>query len=558
MRIPSDRNDKERFLRLIIDSCMASQEERMTLYEKRRRYFLFGQNVETKVKYNSLKSHIKLVSSFLFSPDGLTYNITPPNDSDDNTIQQFLALQDDWNKDVHDSGIADTFADAVLWALNFDTMVIKVGWNDITKQATGKLVEPSSFGVYREDDTDFSNQPAMNHTFLLDYDEACSRLIKAGRADRIGDLQVDTTQSESGLPAALQQIIVSATAGSNLLTGNIMGTIDSGFEEGAHFTPKVNASLVRFHETWVWDDDAQDWRIFHSLQGPILLSDSGDTIKILEEKTKSSFDSKTNWFLEKTNPFVPITPFTLYNYFWGDCHQEDIIPLQNWSTTRLEQIDEILKRQDDPAKVFSGFQGIADEKAEALGGPGSWVADAMPGAKVEELRPPMPEDLFREFNEITGLMMQASGLTEVTAGKSSGGARGGQQQKQMQITGGGQIRRVAVGLEGALVRLGDIGIRLKMKNDDSRLKTQAGEFLAAQLPDEFSIRVAGHSHSPLFTTETKELASILFKAQAIDQEGLVRLLNPPEIENILHSLKQRQAAAAQQAAMHPEESKKKK
>lgn len=556
MKIPNSLPEKERFLRYVIDTCMASREERRSLYEKRRRYFLFGQNMEQKVRFNRLKSHMKLVSSFLFSPDGLTYNVAPPKNADEQTQQKFLALQDDFNEDIHESGISDMFGEAVTCALNFDTMILKVGWNDITGQPFVKMVEPACFGVYREDDPDFSSQTAMNHTFLLDYDEACERLVRAGKADRIPHLQIDGVSAESGLPPMLQQMIITATGGENL-SGNIMGSINPSYEEGARFHAKTSAPMVRFHETWIWDTDSEDYRIFHSLDGPVLLSDSKDSVKIIKDSQgnkKTKLDSETNWYLKKQNPFVPITPLMLYNYFWGDCHQEDIIPLQNWSTERLIQIDELLGKQVDPAKVLSGFQGIPDEKAEALGGPGTWVADSMPGAKVDELKPQMPEDLFREFNEIGGLMMEASGLTEVVSGKSSGGARGGQQQKQMQITGGGQIKKVALGLESPLTRLGDLVMKLKMKNDDSQIKMPDNtEFVAAQVGEEFTMKVAGHSHSPLFTMTTQELATTLFKAQAIDQEWLIRLLNPPEKANLLHSLKRRQEAAAKEKAMHPEE-----
>lgn len=559
MKIPSNVADKEYFLRLIIDSCMASQQERRSLYEKRRRYFLYGQDADQKVRFNRLKSHIKLVASFLFSPDGLVYNIAPPKNADENSIQKFLALQDDFNEDVHDSGIADVYSEAVLWALNFDSMVVKLGWNDTSSQMFAELVEPSSFGVYREDKNDFSTQPAMNHTFMLDYDDACSRLIRAGRADKIQDLQIEGQSAENGLPPILNQMIISATGGSNV-QGNIMGTVNPDYESTPTFQAKVNAPLVRFHETWIWDDDAEDYRIFHSLAGPVLLSDSKDTIDAILKSQKKGvkFNSSTNWFLERENPFIPIVPYSLYNYFWGDCHQEDIIPLQNWSSERLIQIDELLEQNVDPAKSFAGYQGLADEKMSTFGEAGSYVADAMPGAQVQEHRPPINDDLFREFNEIGSLMMEASGLTEAVAGKSSGGARGGAQQKQLQITGGGQIRKVAIGLEKSLVRMGDIGLKLKMKNDPNHIKLPDGEeFIAAQVDNEFSMRVDGHSHSPLFTMESREIAEVLFKAQAIDQEWLIRMINPTQRQNLLHSLRLRAAAAAKEKAMHPEEAHKK-
>jgi hypothetical protein len=97
------------------------------------------------------------------------------------------------------------------------------------------------------------------------------------------------------------------------------------------------------------------------------------------------------------------------------------------------------------------------------------------------------------------------------------------------------------------VRLGDIGVKLKMKNDDEPIRTDSKEipeFVASQVTNNFTMRVAGHSHSPLFTMETEELATLLFKAKAIDQEGLIRMTNSPYKDQLIHSLHKRQKAEA--------------
>lgn len=550
MKIPESWASRQELVQYVIGVCMASSDDRRAMYERRRRYFLYGQNANIKVKFNRLKSHLKLVASFLFSPDGLVYNVAPPRSADDYTIQQMLALQDDFNEDIHDSGLADSFSEAVQWALNFDTMFLKMGWNDISGHSFGRLVEPSSVGFWREDDPDFSAQQAINHRFSLDYDEAVRRLTRAGQADKI-DMITQTDQPEqTGLSDVMQSIIISAVQGTGL-SESITGRAETDFEASPLFLPKLTAPLVTFDETWIWDEDAADFRIFHSLAGgTILLTDSRDTIGAIKKagvdhlgRKADGYLSKTNWFLEKQNPFVPITPYTLYNYAWGDAHMEDIIPLQEWSTERLTQIAETLTAQVDPLRTAHGMTGLIDEKMDIDNG--GFYADDNPASKLEEHRPPMPPDLFAEFTEIGSLMMETSGLTEVVSGKGSGGARGGQQQKQMQITGGGNIRKVAVGLEGALVRMGDLALKLKMKNDDSPIKLPDGkEFVASQIPENVSLRVDGHSHSPLFTMETKELAAMMFKAQAIDREWLIRLLNPTQKQNLLHSLKAREDAEA--------------
>lgn len=563
MIIPESPAEKEKFVRMIISSCMVSQKDRNELYQKRRRYYLYGQDQEQKVRFNRGKSHMNLISSFLFSPESLTFNITPPRHSDEKVVQRYLAFQDNFNDSVADSGVADVFSEAVLWGLIYDSMIMKMGWNDTTGQMFGSLIEPSNFGVYLENNSDFAAQPAMNHSYLLDYDDACQRLTRAGRADMISSLQIEGASTDNGLPPALQQMIISAVTGPNLTSGGITGSVNPNYQPTPTFRAKMDAPMVQWNETWVWDTKRGDYRIFHSLGEGILLSDSLETIQAIRRagNYKAKLDSDTNWFLAKENPFIPITPHSLYNYLWGDCHFEDIIPLQEWSNKRLEQIDEILERQEDPSKVFAGFQGISDEKAEAMGSPGTWMFDSTPGAEVKELRPPMPEDLFREFNEIGSLMLEASGLTEITAGRSAGGARGGQQQKQLQVTGGGQIKKIAAKLEAPLVRMADLGMKLRMKNDDDEIHMPNEEnFLPAQLEGDVAIRVAGHSHSPLFVKETEEQAALLFKARAIDEEWLIRMLPVPEKQNLLHALKKRkedaQRAEAQRAAMGQTEQKK--
>lgn len=557
MKIPSNEKDKGDFVQYVIGCCMASTDDRRSLYERRRRYFLYGQNTDIKVKFNRLKAHMKLVSSFLFSSDGLVYNVAPARNADESVIKQMLALQDDWNEDVHDSGLGDVFSEAVTWGLNFDTMIVKMGWNDIKNHVFARLIEPSSFGFWREDDPDFDSQQAMNHRYSLDYDEACARLVKAGKADMIGQLQMTDQPVETGLGDTMTSIIISAVQGTGI-NETLSGRANVDYEASPLFRAKITAPQVTFDETWIWDTEHSDYRIFHSLaDGKILLTDSLETIEAIKKAGKDKggraadkYSSKTNWFLEKHTPFIPVTPFPLYNFVWGDAHMEDIINLQDWSEERLTWIEEILQAQVDPLRVSHGMTGLIDEKTDL--DYGAYYADDNPGSKMEELRPPMPEDVFREFNEIGGLMMEASGLTETVSGKSSGGARGGQQQKQMQITGGGSIRKTAIGLESPLVRMGDIGLRLKMKNDDSPIKLDDGsEFVAAQVPEDFLMRVDGHSHSPLFTLENRELAAMLFKAQAIDREWLIRFTNPTQKNNLLHALKAREkseAAAQQQHA----------
>jgi hypothetical protein len=269
--------------------------------------------------------------------------------------------------------------------------------------------------------------------------------------------------------------------------------------------------------------------------------------------------SRCNYFLPREHPFTMIRPFAKFNYFWGIAHIDDLFLLQDWMVERMEQIADILEKQAHPARVGSGMMGLTDEKMTAFGAADTWVYDQLPGAKIEELKPDMPPDLFHELGEIGQLFMEASGLTELIAGRGESGVRSGRQARQQKSTGGSRIKKAAVRLEDSLMRIGDIGLRLKMKNDDDKIYPEVADgeevpqpFLPAQIASDVKIRVDGHSHSPLFADESRELAVLLKRSGAIDNEQLVRMLNPPAKEQILHSMRQAAKRQAQMLQAHPE------
>lgn len=541
----------------IRDACMASRGERRQMYERRQRYFLFGCADYRQVRYNRLFSHIDLVSSFLYSPDHASFTLGAPQNSPLPTVLQSVALQDEWNNIFRDSGLAYQYGTAMTWALVMDAMFMKVGWNDERDRLVSRLVMPSAFGVYDETEPDLDAQEAFVHTYRLPYDNAVLRLYRAGLKDRVKDLGVSVGTNIDDIPPVLKQLLVTQTGGQNL-SGNIMGQAPFDIQPEVRYEAKTAIPTIEFQEVWVWDDINEDYATFTLADPDILISDSRETIKALGKGNggdKIRGLSKSNIFLPEEHPFVPIVPYQLPEYFWGEAHSERLIPLQDWTAERLDQIAEILERQVDPGKVFSGFMGLSDEKAGALGGPGSWVMEAMPGAKVEELKPAMPEDLFGELQSIGAIFLEASGLTETVIGRGEKNVRGGGHSKQLATTGSGRIRKVAVGLEPSLIQLGDLGLKLTMRNSDEEIMMPDGTppFLPSQFSAEkWSMRISGHSHSPLFSDEAKEDAGVLLKAQAIDREMFVRLINPPQKDTIITALRARVKAEQAQRAANPQ------
>lgn len=584
MIFPDRDEDLERRVAWLVDRCRETQRDRINVYDRRERYFMFGTNGNDQVRYNRIESHIDLVSSFLYAPDHAFYNIAAQRNASEQVIRQAVALQDEFNDDFQDMGLSDAFSEAIPWACTYNTMIIKQGWNDTRGEGTVTLIPPHQFGVFREDLPGLEDQEAFCHTYALEYHDALNRLVRAGRAADLPRMAVTNQPVESPFPEMLTRMIIAGTGGVNL-QGNILGQINPEYTPTDTYQPQTQHPMVMFNELWAWDSETADYRIFHIVEPDILVGDSRKTIrammaapgmrKILEDKarktpknrrsadgefiepTSDDFTvSQSNFFLPGDNPFTKVQPYSKYNYFWGKAHIDSLMALQDWMNERFEQIDEILDRQAYPAKVGTGFSGLTDEKMEAFGAADTWLLDQMPNAKLEMLKPDMPEDMFAELKEIGVFFLEASGLTETVSGKGESGVRSRQHAKQLQQTGSGRIKRAALRLEPSLVRIGDIGLKLKMRNDDDPIIPEPEEkngkevsepFLPSQLATEVKMRISGHAHSPLFVDDAREMAVLLKKANAIDNEMFVRMLHPPNQDAIIHA--QRAQARKQRQMM---------
>ena len=566
MIIPDDPKLRDEYLAWILDACTRSRRSRQEMYDRRRQFFLYGTNADTDIMYNRLESHLDLVASFLYSPDRAEYELSAPANADDNQVKQYMAAQDAFNNDFRDAGLFDYFADALIWSLVFDSMIIKVGWSNLREEETCTLIEPWKFGVFSEEITELENQQAFVHSYHIDYDNACQRLIRAGLSDKIPKLSVVNTPFESPFPELMTRMIISSTSGENL-SGNVTGSVNPTYVTRPTYKAEVDRPLVLFHELTVWDDECEDYRVFFAVDPEIFIADSKATIDALKkskglipagiaEQQKPLYDTQCNPFMAKDHPYTQVRPYQIYEYFWGKAHIESLIPLQEWSNTRLEQIHDILDRQAHPPRVGSGFMGLTDDKMEAFGGADSWVMDQLPQAAIKELYPEMPNDIFADYQQIGALMIEASGLTETIQGKGEPGVRSRGHAKALQSTGAGRIKKAATRLEAPLVRMGDLVLRLNMRNNDDPIHPDPKEngqpgdpFYYHNLVGDYSLRIFGHSHSPLFADDSKEMAALLFKAQAIDQEGLLRMMSPPNRNNLIHQLRARQKKQAQAAAV---------
>lgn len=579
MIIPRRDPERRKFVKYLLDVCTTSVQDRSSLYDKRRRYFLFGTTEGTVVLYNRLYAHIDLVAAFLYSAEHARFSVSPPDNSDETTIAQMLAVQEEWNDDFRDCGLAFDFVTLLQWAIVYDSMFLKMAWNNERSQLMGRMVPPHHMGVFDETETDLDSQQAFSHTYAIDWDNACQRLIRAGLGSEIKRMEASVVEQPTLYPNQLAEIVALGPQRTGL-GNNLQGRVTRSYQPMANYEAQTDVPRVQFAELWVWDDEANpdedgvpqgDYAMFTVAEPDLIISDSRDTIDAIKNadlskyaslarqfpqfkhmfkkgapKIRPSYGSTSNLFLPGDHPFVHVRPYEMPDYFWGECHAERLIPLQDWSEDVLNSIHEIIEEQRDPPKYASGAMGLSDEQMMALHGPGSYVMDGLPGFKVERLAREMPPDLFADFKEIGAVFLEASGLTETVVGKGEQGVRGGGHAKRLAMTGSARIRKVAVGLEPILVQIANKGLRLKSVYDDRHIiakldKGNQMEFVLAQLAAPWKVRIAGHSHSPLFSDEALDKAILLMKAKAIDRETFIRLVRPPGEANMIHALRRLQA-----------------
>lgn len=564
MIFPTDKEELRNCVKYLIDRCNSTREDRDRTYQWREKYYLFGTQGYENAKYNRLESHLDLVTSFLYAPDHAFFHIAADSNADELDVLKAQALQDDFNEDFQEAGISEIIMMSIPWSLVYDTMIIKQGWNRDRNQWFAELVPPHNFGVYREDVTDLDSQQCFTHTYFIDYQYAAGKLILAGQREQIERLAVQRTASISQFPEMLQRMIVAGTGGSNL-AGTIFGQVNPDYSPSATYQPKSEVPVVRFTELWAWDDTCLDYRIFTMIEPDILVGDSMATMEAYSKATQRTewlfkniertgrSPSKSNLFFPGEQPFAKIQPFPKWNYFWGLAHIDKLVGLQEWMLERLDQIADILERQADPARVGSGFMGLSEEKMAAFGGSGTYLFDQLPQAKVEELKPDMPPDIFAEFDRMERMALEASGLTEVISGRSEQGVRSKQHAADLKKSGSGRIKKTALFLEPSIVKIGDIGLKLKQAHDDDTLRTEPDdegkqhEFLPSEVK-RVKMRVDGHSHSPLFGDESRELAVVYRKFGTIDDADFIRMTNPPARDTLLHNLRRRQKRMAQMRA----------
>jgi hypothetical protein len=390
-------------------------------------------------------------------------------------------------------------------------------------------------GVLREDTPYTDRQEALIQTYYITKSDLYARLYSHPRREEIvSKLSTMVSPKESEMPNAVNRIITSQT------NPTIYGNVNLDLYGEMKYIPRVAEDTVEMHELWVWNDETEDYQVVTIASPKVIIYDRPGA----------------SLFLKGECPFVQVCPNPLYDYYWGESECQKLIMLQQLRNQRMNEVLDLLSKQVSPPTALVGFTGILDEKNFALNRAGGLLATDMPNAKVDRLAPNMPTDLFEVLREIDAMFSEVSGISNVLSGRGESGVRSQGHASQLARLGSSRAKKRALVVEDSLEKMATLYLKLMQAYDPTHfVDTEGKEFIAEQFTKDYVVKVDAHSNSPIFTEDLKQLAFNLFKAQAIDKESLLDLLEPPMKQLLKDKLKRQEkeggGAAPQSGGAQP-------
>lgn len=518
MRIPTEHVAREQFYRDLIEKCSISLPERKGDYSSLRSWFLFGSGPEeSPCIFNKIYPHIDQLTSFLYSAETTRFSINigagVPAEEQMKIPKLTSALNDEWLN----SNADQVFSNALTWALVYNTTYIKLVVNNGIHPY---MIEPGAIGVLREDTPYTDRQEALIQTYYITKSELYSRLYSHPKRDQIVKRVSTNVHSKTDdIPEGLDRIVMSQT------NPTLYGTVNLDLFGMNRYKARVAEDTIKMTELWAWNDETKDYQVVTMADPDIIIYDRpGASV-----------------FLRGELPFVQICPNPQYDYYWGQSEVQRLVFLQELRNQRMTEILDILAKQVNPPTTLTGFTGILDEKNFALNRAGGLLASDMPNAKAERLAPQMPPDLFEVIHEVDAMFSEASGISNILSGKGEAGVRSAGHASQLARVGSSRAKKRALIVEDSLEKVATLYLKLMQAYDNTHfVDAHDNKFIAEQFTKDYVVKVDAHSNSPIFTEDLRQLAFNLFKAQAIDKESLLDLLEPPMKQLLIEKLKKRE------------------
>lgn len=554
MRLP--QKDLGDWAMEIIAECSVSRQKRVAEAAYWRNYYFNGADQsEQGAIYNKTFGHIDRLASFLFSPADVRFLIEFDSTEGRDYLERAQVASRFLSREIHRTDVDIYFGMANEIGLIEGCALMKLNWGH--HGFDPDIVHPGSFGVLREDITSLDKQEAFVHTTFLTPGQYNRLLHDNPKKDdllkkikRMGKQK----KNESYDYSMMHEIIVGAIHPiAELTAGHSQGSVAMGGTPSVNLDPEVMEKLVPLHELWVMDDEREDYTTIQIIDPEIIVA--------------GQYKHENLCGVKGEHPFRKVCANEIDGYFWGRSEIATVKTLQDILNRRMDEYDRLAAMQADPSRSYVGYNGITDELNSALNGPGGYITESQnPAAKVENLAPKMPPDIFQGINEIIHFFDDVAGFENIMQGKGESGVRAGVHADTLMRSAGNRLRDRALLVERQCAGVGDFCFRLLQNKDASIFTTKepniknwligkpigAEEFMLSQFPDDYRVVIDSHSASPAFSADARTLAEALAKLGAIDAVGLLELTQPPQADILIARAKDKEAAQARMMQEHPE------
>jgi len=579
MRIPRSRLAK--FASELIEDCLISRRERIDRGISYRNVFLSGDEGGDAAIYNKTFAYLDDLNSLLYSPVGLRFNVEfygAPNPVD---RAKGTAAASDLHSKIRQSDSDTLISDGVLWSLvkgkAFAKLLVDRG------ELHPYLVQPEAMGVLQENlgHLDENMEAFVHSTYITPYQLERRVWNNSNRAEIMRKAKMYMRPGKGDDPkdeAAMKQIIIGGLypfqpQGSGT-PNNTRGIVDWMGGPSPKLSPRVMQTLLRLDELWVWDTEREDWATFQMI---------GDKLMILGEDficnafAYNPSTGRSNEHLKGHHPFVEFCANPIDNYYWGRSEIDNVALLQIAINSRINGINGLLRMQEDPPKKFTGTTGVNQLALSRLSRPGGYFADSNPNAKIENMTPPLDQDLFQALHEYERMFDEMGGLPPIAKGRGEAGVRSQAHAETLVRMFSPRFKDRAVLIERNVEKFGGLALDIQKAHNADKLTAwvpqkfagieaeQPSEiymapapglvpvhFLYGNLPSNVRVTVDSHSSSPAFAQEARGLAFDLFKIGAMSKEEVVRHVDAPDPEALIADIERREAEQAAFLAAHPE------
>jgi hypothetical protein len=526
----------------LIETCRVSQGNRAAYYRLLNQVAETGRPDGSKALINMMNAHLERTSSHLYSPIELKFAYDFDNDYKPEVIKRGQVAAKHLTRHWERSGCDKLFGQGVFEGLKYGAAILKQ-WpkaeGPADKQRISyekKLVMPWNFGVYRESESDISNQEALCETSYLTGPEVWQRIWRFPKAKEMYAQIMTHAQmgqsAGSGPDSFFHQVLSTSVlqTGVQQNTRPLPGGIVQLGNDPSYPTisPMDGAPTVKFHELWVKGED--DYQTIQIVEPDILIS---------------RFRLSNLLGIEHEQPYRLIQPNPLVNWFWGRSELIDLIEPQGFLASLCDDLKRLIGLQIDKILAFSGDNTITDEIYAQFRLAG--YANLGVGGKAEDLTPKFPSELLPIIKYVQEQINTLGSFPDIMQGKGEAGVRAGAHAETLMKTASPTLRDRALLVESQCATCADLTMTMMEAKEDRKFwinpeDMEGSAFMLTDLPEDWRVTVDSHSSSPIFADEATQLLFALRKVGDVDGEFIIDHTAVPDKETAKASLRERKKA----------------